>query len=181
MQLANSKTRYGAGPQLIHWLTALFVICGWSIGQFGQYLGAYDRIGFFVHITLGECVIALLILRLFWRAANPPPPVEPTPLGFLVKAAAHLTHAALYTLLLVVPILGIIVHLKRGHALPIFGFFEFSSPWPTDRPLARSILTVHYYLANTLIVLAGFHACAALVHHWLWRDRTLVRMLPGAR
>jgi cytochrome b561 len=47
--------------------------------------------------------------------------------------------------------------------------------------LARSILTVHYYLANTLIVLAGVHACAALMHHWLWRDRTLVRMLPGAR
>jgi cytochrome b561 len=92
-----------------------------------------------------------------------------------------LTHAALYALLLVVPILGLIVHLKRGHALPVFGFFEFSSPWPTDRPLARSILTVHYYLANTLIVLAGFHACAALVHHRLWRDRTLVRMLPGTR
>lgn len=181
MQLANSKTRYGAGPQLIHWLTALFVICGWSIGQFGEYLGAYDRAGFFIHITLGESVIALLVLRLLWRTANPPPPMEATPFGFIVKAAAHLGHFTLYALLIIVPFLGIIVQLKRGHALPVFGVFELTSPWPTDRALARSILSVHYYLANTLIVLAGVHACAALTHHYLWRDRTLVWMLPGAR
>jgi cytochrome b561 len=181
MQLANSKKRYGAGPQLIHWLTALFVIIGWSIGQFGEYLGPFDRIGFFIHITLGESVIALLILRLIWRAANLPPPMEATPFGFLVKAAAHLGHFALYALLIVVPFLGIIVQLKRGHPLPVFGIFEFNSPWPTDRAMARSILAVHYYLANTLIVLAGVHACAALMHHYLWKDRTLVRMLPGAR
>lgn len=181
MQLANSKKRYGAGPQLIHWLTALFVIAGWLIGQFGEYLGRFDRIGFFIHMMLGECVIALLILRLAWRAANPPPPMEPTPFGFLIKAAAHLGHFTLYTLLIVVPLLGIIVQLKRGHALPVFGVFELSSPWPTDRAMARGILAVHYYLANALIVLAGVHACAALAHHYLWRDRTLVRMLPGAR
>jgi len=181
MQLANSKTRYGAGPQLIHWLTALFVIVGWSIGQFGEYLGPFDRIGFFFHMTLGEGVIALLILRLLWRVANPPPPIEPTPFGIIVKAAAHVGHFALYVLLIVVPFLGIIVQLKRGHALPVFGLFELDSPWPADRALARSILAVHYYLANTLIVLAGLHACAALAHHYLWRDRTLVRMLPGAK
>ena len=36
MQLANSTTRYGAVPQLIHWLTALFVIGGWLLGRFGD-------------------------------------------------------------------------------------------------------------------------------------------------
>jgi cytochrome b561 len=39
----------------------------------------------------------------------------------------------------------------------------------------------HEVLANTLIILAALHAAAALVHHWVLRDRTLVRMLPGAR
>jgi cytochrome b561 len=181
MQLANSTTRYGAVPQLIHWLTALFVIAGWSLGQFGYYLPAWaDAPGFFVHMTLGESVIALLIIRLAWRVADPPPPIEPTPFGWWVKAAAHLGHFALYALLLIVPFLGIVVQLKRGHQLPVFGLFDFASPWPADRPLARSVLAVHYYLANTLMILAGVHAAAALVHHWVWHDRTLVRMLPGA-
>jgi cytochrome b561 len=36
-------------------------------------------------------------------------------------------------------------------------------------------------LANGLVVLACLHAAAALVHHWMFRDRTLVRMLPGSK
>ena len=75
MQLANSKTRYGAIPQLLHWLTAVAVICGFLLGQFGDDLpkGAARSAGLFVHMTLGECVIAFLIARLMWRIANPPP------------------------------------------------------------------------------------------------------------
>ena len=36
MQLANTTTRYGAVPQVLHWLTAIFVICGFLLGQFGD-------------------------------------------------------------------------------------------------------------------------------------------------
>ena len=36
---------------------------------------------------------------------------------------------------------------------------------------------------DSLMALAGLHAAAALMHHWVLGDRTLVRMLPrkGAR
>jgi cytochrome b561 len=182
MQLANSKTRYGALPQLIHWLTALFVVAGWVLGQFGDDLpkGAARALGLFAHMTLGECVIALLAIRLVWRFADPPPPPEPTPFGPLVTAAAKLSQFALYALLIVVPLLGMIVQLERGHDLPIFGLWEFVSPWPADRAIARSVLIAHRYLADALLILAGIHAGAAIAHHWLWRDRTLARMLPGA-
>jgi cytochrome b561 len=182
MQLTNTPRRYGALPQLIHWLTALFVIAGWLLGQFGDYLpkGPARDVGLFVHMTLGECVIALVIVRLAWRMANPPPPPEATPLGWIVEVAAKLAHVTLYALLVVVPFLGIIVQLKRGRDLLVFGLWTFASPWPLDRPLARTILQVHEYLADALLILAGIHAIAAILHHWLWRDRTLTRMLPGA-
>jgi cytochrome b561 len=39
---------------------------------------------------------------------------------------------------------------------------------------------VHEYCADTLLIFAGVHAVAALVHHYIFRDRTLRRMLPGA-
>jgi cytochrome b561 len=183
MQLTNSDTHYGALPQFVHWLTALFVVAGWLLGQFGDALpgGSARDLGFFMHMTLGQCVIVLLVVRLIWRIVNPPPPPpEATPFGRLVEAAAKLSHFALYALLLAVPFLGIIVQLKRGHALPILGLWDFVSPWPADRVLARSLLRVHYYLANTLLALAFIHAGAALVHHLIWRDPTLKRMLPGA-
>jgi cytochrome b561 len=182
MQLANTTARYGTVPQVLHWLTAILVICGFLLGQFGDDLpkGNAQDIGLFVHMTLGQCVVVLLIARLVWRVANRPPPPEPTPLGRLVAWAARLSHFTLYALLLVVPFLGIIVQLKRGHALPVLGFWEFQSPWPADRNIAKTILGFHGWLADALLILAGMHAGAALVHHYVWRDLTLRRMLPGA-
>ena len=182
MQLRNSRSRYGAIPQALHWLTALFVIAGWLLGQFGDYLprGNARETGLLVHMTLGQCVIALLLVRLAWRFANPPPPPEATPFGRLVEVAAKVSHVTLYVLLVTVPCLGIIVQLKRGHDLPVFGIWNFISPWPADRSIARTILFAHAYLAHALLILAGLHACAAIVHHHVWRDRTLTRMLPGA-
>jgi len=182
MQLANSKARYGAGPQALHWLTAIFVICGFLLGQFGDFFpkGSPRELGLIVHMTLGQGVVALLLVRLLWRKLNPPPPPVATPLGRLAETAAKASHFTLYGLLLIVPLLGAIVQLKRGNELPIFAIWHVPSPWPVDRNLARSILSLHGTLADALLILAGIHACAALVHHWIWRDRTLSRMLPGA-
>jgi cytochrome b561 len=182
VQLANTPTRFGAIPQLIHWLTALFVIVGFLLGQFGDVLpkGSARDFGFLMHMTLGQCVIALLVIRLVWRNVNPPPPPEATPLGKLLEIAAKISHYTLYTLLFVVPMLGIIVQLKRGRVLPIFGLWPVQSLWPVDRELARTILGLHANLADALLILAGIHAVAAIVHHWVWRDRTMTRMLPGA-
>lgn len=173
--------RYGAAVQLMHWLTVIFVVCGFLLGQFGDVLpkgGARDA-GLVVHMTLGQCVIALLLIRLVWRLVNPPPLPEPTPLGRLLHVAARLSHFTLYGLLFVVPVLGMIVQLKRGHTLPIFAIADVQSPWPADRGVARTVLSLHGTLAYALLILAGVHATAALIHHYIWRDRTLSRMLPG--
>jgi cytochrome b561 len=181
MQLANSKTHYGAGPQLLHWLTALFVICGWLLGTFLDDFpkGPIRSSALVVHMTLGQCVIVFLIARLFWRMANPPPPPEETRFGWLQQAVAAFTHYVMYALLVAVPFMGILVQLKRGNPLPLFGVWDVASPWPTDRTLARTLLRVHEYLADTLLILAGVHAVAALMHHYIFEDRTLVRMLPA--
>ena len=181
MQLANSKAQYGAGPQLLHWLTALFVICGWLLGTFHDDLpkGTIRNAALLAHMTLGEGVVLLLVARLVWRTANPPPPPEPTRFGFLQQAVATLTHYTLYALLVAVPFFGVLVQLKRGNALPVFGLWDALSPWPVDKALARTLLGVHEFLADALLLLAGAHAVAALIHHYVFEDRTLNRMLPA--
>lgn len=182
MQLANSPSRYGALPQLVHWLTTLFVIAGWLLGTFLDDIpkGAPRDFGLLAHMTLGQCVFMLVIVRLIWRFTNPPPPPEKTPFGKLLEIVATLNQYVLYALLLAVPLLGVIVQLKRGNPLPIFGFGEFASPWPNDRATARTVLSIHAFCADALLILAGVHAAAALVHHHVFRDRTLTRMLPRA-
>jgi len=182
VQVGNSKFSYGALPQALHWLTAICVIAGWLLGQFIDAFpkGPPRAWALWTHITLGECVMLFLIVRLVWRVADRPPPPEPTRFGRLLLIASKLGHYTLYALLFAVPLVGIIVQLKRGNALPVFGAWNFASPWPTDRSTARSLLEVHELLANALLILAGIHTAAALMHHYVFRDRTLVRMLPGA-
>ena len=182
MQLGNSDARYGAIPQTIHWLTVIFIVVGWLLGWFmDDFPKATRPVALLAHMTLGQFVIALLVIRLVWRFADPPPPPEKTRFGRLHELGAKLSHYALYLLLLAVPFAGIVSQLKRRNALPIFGLWNFTSPWPTDRGVARSVLQAHEYLANALVLLAGVHAAAALTHHWFLHDRTLVRMLPGAK
>ena len=181
MQLGNTETRYGALSQAMHWATVICVVAGWLLGQFMDNFpkGIARDLALTAHIALGEFVLVLLAVRLFWRRFNRPPALVSTRFGRAGEIAATLGHYALYALLLAVPIVGIVAQFKRGNALPIFGVWHFASPWPADRAAAHSVTEVHELLANALFVFAGFDACAALIHHYVFRDRTLVRMLPG--
>jgi cytochrome b561 len=84
-------------------------------------------------------------------------------------------------LLIAVPIAGILSQFARGNALPLFGIGEIPSPWIRDRAFAHNVTEVHEILANALVVVASFHAAAALVHHFVFRDNTLARMLPRGK
>ena len=181
MQLRNSAKDFGAIAQGLHWLTVILVALAWALGTFDDALpkGAARAAGLFVHVSAGLAILAVLVVRLMWRLGNPPPSSEPTMFGKWLDRASRLAHYALYMLLVAAPVAGIVLQFARGDALPVFGLFEIASPWPADKAFARSVKDVHEILANVLVILAALHAAAALVHHWVFRDRTLVRMLPG--
>jgi cytochrome b561 len=181
MKLRNSTEGYGVVPLTLHWLTVILVALAWALGEFGDALpkGEARAVGLFAHNTAGLAILAILVVRLLWRIGDPPPPPEPTVFGVWLDRAGRLAHYALYALLIAAPIAGIVLQFARGDALPLFGLSEIPSPWLADRAFARGVKGVHEVLANGLVILAGVHAAAALVHHWVFRDRTLVRMLPG--
>jgi cytochrome b561 len=138
--------------------------------------------GLFVHICAGIAILSLLVARLTWRLVDPAPPPEATEfgnwMGQWLDPAARIAHYSLYVLLVAVPVVGVVLQFARGDALPLFGLAEIPSPWLKDRAFAHNVKEVHEILAHALVVLAAFHAAAALIHHWVFRDRTLVRMLP---
>jgi cytochrome b561 len=183
MRLRNSAEGYGAVSQMMHWFTVALVILAWLLGEFDDVFpkGPARAAGLFVHISAGLSVIGILVLRLLWRLADPPPPTEKTILGEWLDRAGRLVHYVLYALLVAVPISGIVLQFARGDSLPLFGLAEIVSPWTRDRAFARSVKEIHEVTANALVILAAFHAAAALVHHWVLRDRTLLRMLPHSR
>lgn len=180
MQFYNSSSGYGAIPQAVHWLTVILVAVAWTLGLFGDDLpkGPQRDVGLFVHISAGLAVVILLVVRLAWNLVNPPPSAGPATLSIWLVRLGRAAHYLLYALLIAVPVAGIVLQFARGDALPIFGIADIASPWGRDRAFARSVKEVHEILAHTLVIVAGFHAAAALFHHWVLRDRTLARMLP---
>ncbi len=180
MLIYNSSKGYGAIPQAVHWLTVILVAVAWTLGLFGDEFpkGAPRDAGLFAHISAGLAVIALLVVRMAWSLVDPPPSAGPTKLGAWSVRLGKVAHYLLYVLLIAVPVVGIVLQFARGDAIPIFGLVEIPSPWVKDRAFSGNVKEVHEVLANTLMVVAGFHAAAALIHHWVLRDPTLARMLP---
>ena len=188
MQLLNSPARYGTIAQSLHWSVVLLVVLAWGLGVVGDEVpkGTTEAAVLFVHMSAGLLVVLLTMMRLLWRLADPSPQPEATEFGNFAFAGwiglgAKLAHLGLYVLLVAVPLLGIAVEFARGKGLPVFGLFEIATPWPADRTLARNLKGIHELLAHGLMALAGLHAVSALIHHWIFRDNTLVRMLPGSR
>ncbi|MET4177270.1 cytochrome b561 [Bradyrhizobium sp. LA6.1] len=187
MQLLNSDKDYGAIAQTLHWATVVLVIVAWMLGIFGDDLpkGEFRQIGLAVHVAAGIAILVLLVARLIWRSINPPPGSEATEFGtWLGKwgdPAAAIAHYTLYALLVAVPVAGIVLQFARGDALPLFGLAAIPSPWLKDAAFAHNVKEMHEVLAHALVVIAGFHAIAALIHHWVFQDRTLTRMLPRSK
>ena len=180
MRWRNSTEGYGAVSQMLHWVTVVLVMLAWFLGQFGDLFpkGAARAASLFIHNSAGLAVIAILLVRLLWRVADTPPPIEQTVLGAWLDRVGRLTHFVLYALLIAAPISGTILQFARGDSVPLFGVIEIASPWTSDRAFARSVKEVHEVTANMLVIVAALHAAAALLHHWILRDRTLMRMLP---
>ena len=188
MQPLNSPARYGVIAQCLHWAAVALVVLAWTLGVLGDEFpeDASRAMALYVHTSAGLLVIALTVLRLLWRLVDPSPPAEKTDFGDWLFAdwiglGAKLAHFALYLLLVAVPVAGIILQFARGDSLSIFGFVDVASPWVRDKAFAKGVKEVHEVLAHFLLGVAGLHAAAALIHHWVFGDRTLVRMLPGSK
>lgn len=180
MRIRNSTEDYGAVAMAFHWAVVVMILLSWFSGQFGEELprGPARAAGLLVHISSGLAIVGFVTARLFWRLADPPPAPEVTALGKWGDWAGRLVHVALYGLMVAVPVVGVVLQFARGNALPVFGLFDIPSPWAADRAFAHDVKEVHEVLANAMVILVGLHAAAALLHHWVFRDRTLLRMLP---
>jgi cytochrome b561 len=192
MPLRNSQLRYGTVAVTLHWLIAVAIIC--MIG-FGYYLSTlpitdpslYRLVQ--LHKSIGLTILVLSALRIVWRLVNPVPPLPDT-LSKPMKVLARATHILLYVVIVAIPLSGWAMASASPLGIPTvwFGLFE----WPHIAPLAHlpfdrkdateeAIHTVHAWLAYGTAVLLVLHVGAALLHHYLMRDDTLRRMLPGAR
>jgi cytochrome b561 len=155
----------------LHWLGVVLVALAWLLGEEPR---DSPRL-FGLHMGFGLLVLALTLPRLAWRGLHPPPPVPGPPLAQRLAAWAH---AALYGLLLAVPLLGAAAVSLRGGTLHLFWLVSLPTPAPGPRWLAEACEGLHVFAANLLLALIVLHVAAALWHQWVLRDGLLGRMRP---
>lgn len=175
-----SQARYPTALIALHWLTLLLIVAAY-IGM--EFRGEFPRGSaarnwmVSVHYSAGLSVLALVLVRLALRLRGGIPPVTP-PLAPVQRLGAAAGHAALYLFMLGMPLLGWLLVSADDKAFSLWGL-----PLPAllapDPDLAHTLEEIHEIGATVGYVLIALHVAAAIYHHYLRRDDTLKRMLPG--
>lgn len=170
--------RYPTPAMVIHWTTALLVLTALPLGiymsdlplsPFKLQLIAY-------HKWIGVTVLLLFVPRLVFRLMQPRPAPIAGP-DWQRKVAA-ITHGLLYVLLIAIPLSGWLMSSAKGFPVVYLGLAPLPDLVAKDAALGDLLKNVHQALNYLLIGLLSLHVLAALKHHVLDRDDTLVRMLP---
>lgn len=184
--------RYTKIAMVLHWLVALLIVINvaliWSVGWLPD--GAIRPV-IDTHKSTGITVLGLVLLRILWRLANPPPPL-PDVYPAWERTGAHAAHLALYALILALPLSGWLHDSawKAAAQFPMQLFYLV--PWPrigfiaNMEPAAKEAFhavsgAVHVYLSYLLYALFVLHVGAALKHQFVDKHPELERMLPGDR
>ena len=169
--------RYDPRTIFFHWAIALLIVLqfagGWTIDYFPRGTLRVDARS--LHITIGALTAILLVARLRWRVTGGRR-LRLVDKGVL-NVAAKGTHWGLYALLLAMVSVGLFLTWSRGDNL--YNLVRIPAFDPANRTLPDQVQELHATIGWFIIGLAGIHAAAALVHHYVWRDGILARMLPS--
>lgn len=176
-----APARYDNVAIVFHWLLVLLLVGAFGVGTYMSDLPfSIQRVKLFNwHKWAGMTILALTLLRLLWRLGHTPPPQPPAP--HWQQRAATLTHAAMYLLCLVIPLVGWAYTSAAGVPVVLYGVLPLPDLLAKDKELADLIKPWHAALAYALAALVLLHVAAALKHHFIDRDGLLARMRPGRR
>ncbi len=178
-QIVGSAGRYDQATILLHWLTAIIVIYQFLTAEFWDDFTRPERhFLIFTHMSFGFMLAIILVGRIIWRLfwGTTAPDSAPT----IFDRGAKLLHFLLYALLVCQMPLGIFTRWTDNHALDVFGLTIPSPLAECSKATGALVDQIHNITAWAIIVLAGIHALAALIHHYVLRDNVLRRMLPGS-
>ena len=165
--MANKNVEgYSAVQIALHWLIVAAVLFQLLFGESmtnvvdaleeGTTPGAGDLQLSSAHFWVGIAILVLLVLRLAARILMGAPELIGEP--GLATLAASAIHWLFYVLLVAVPVTGLLAN-------------YVGDPWGDIHTIGKPIF----------ILLIVLHVAAALYHHFILKDETLVRMLKPRR
>ena len=176
----DTVKKFSAVTVALHWLVALGILGLIAIGIYMVETESFHL--YHIHKSFGLLVFAVILVRLTWRWRNG----LPQPVRTMSKVEHHTAvaaHIVLLILTVVLPITGMIYSGASGNGFGIFSFEIFPSRYANGQAIPFSQQwsdlgqAAHGLLGYLLLILIALHAAAALKHHLLDKDGTLLRML----
>ncbi|HZZ68910.1 MAG TPA: cytochrome b [Phenylobacterium sp.] len=178
-QLAVAPARFDAVSRAFHWISVALIVVlfasAWSLSLARDGEEAAQLLT--LHRSLGVTIWVVALARLTWRLRFAVRPPLPRSLPAAQRLAAAVTEGALYVLMLVQPITGLVQSLARGKPFQLF-IFEAPRVMARDKPLVSLFHEIHEATAWLLLGLIGLHVAAALFHGLVRRDGVLRSMAP---
>jgi cytochrome b561 len=175
----NTTQRYGPLSIGLHWAMVILLVAVYAAmelrGQFPKGSDPREMMKTW-HFMLGLSVFVLVWIRLVANVMGPTPRIQPEPPRWQAPLGKAM-HLALYALMIAMPLAGWLLLSAEGEPIPFFGL-HLPALIAENKPLAETVKEIHETGGTIGYFLIGLHAAAALFHHYVKRDNTLLRMLP---
>lgn len=175
-----TEAAYTPVARIMHWVTAVLVLANIPIGivMTNAEGGPLQDFLFRLHESIGALLIPIVVYRLVYRLTHRPLPLPPE-IPAIQRLAAEGLHWALYVLLIVQPIIGWVATSSFRAPILVFWLFELPPIWPENRAFSDQVSDLHAAIGFIIGVLVCAHIGAALFHHFVRKDRVLMRMVTG--
>jgi len=179
--MSLQSARFSPLSRWLHWLMAAMVLAMLFLG-IGMAATVSDRYRLLVaiHRPLGIAILVLVAIRLVNRLLHPPPPL-PDSLPTLQRAAAKASHAVLYALMFLMPLLGWGMLSAAPYPVMIFGSLQLPPILPQSPTLYALLRALHTDCAYLLFAVFLAHLGAALMHGLIRRDGVFDSMAAWGR
>jgi cytochrome b561 len=174
----ETQTSFSVPQRVLHWLMAFCIVAMLFIGVGMVSTVAPDYVPLLAtHKTLGIAILVLAVIRLGTRFVYGAPPL-PADLPAPMRLAAHLSHYALYGLMIGMPLIGWAMLSAGAYPVVLYGGVTLPAIAPHSDLLHAALRRAHAYLAFAFFALILLHLAAALFHGLIRRDGVLDAMLP---
>lgn len=173
------NNKFAPSQILFHWIIFIFIVLTYAtmelkgIAPKGSDAREWMKT---LHYTFGGSVMLLMLIRIILKVTHKAPDITPAPPNWQI-VLSKAVHGVLYLMFIALPLLGILT-LYYGQVE--WSFFSYAMPVSNEQNsnLQHNLKEVHEFIASTGYFVIGLHALAALFHHYVMRDNTLIRMLP---
>jgi cytochrome b561 len=174
--MSNSTQRYTKTAIILHWLIGVMIFGMFALGWYMTDLpkDTPSRAYYFnLHKSFGVTILALVLVRIYWRITHIAPAL-PTTMEEWQKQASYIVHKGLYVLMLAMPLSGVAMSAFSKFGLKWFGIPLFIGV--DNHDLRENIVQAHEIISYILLGVVVLHVLAAIKHKLVDKDNIMERM-----